>query len=129
MNIVSKFFANIRQKLFVMRIEREIYFRIFPHINGEAYNGYDNGIMGVGSMRGGPGALTEIEAGGERKASITFDSGGRVSDTVTYFKWQAELVVNSNFNPHQYDNYRKSMDALPPYCKIETVMLEIPTKR
>jgi len=35
-----KFFANIRRKLFTARIEREIYQKIFPHLNGVAKHGY-----------------------------------------------------------------------------------------
>jgi hypothetical protein len=38
--IIRKFFASIRQKLFEARMEREIYFRIFPHMNQEADHGY-----------------------------------------------------------------------------------------
>jgi len=40
MTIIGRFIARIRQKLFVSRIEREIYFEIFPHLNGEANHGY-----------------------------------------------------------------------------------------
>ena len=37
---IKKFFATIRQKLFEARMEREIYFGIFPHMNQEANHGY-----------------------------------------------------------------------------------------
>jgi len=38
--IIGKFFAKIRQKLFTARIEREIYHKIFLHLNQVADHGY-----------------------------------------------------------------------------------------
>lgn len=38
--IIGKFFASLRQKFFVWRIEREIYNKIFSHLNQEANYGY-----------------------------------------------------------------------------------------
>lgn len=38
-----KFFANIRRKLFNWRVNREIFQKIFPHLNGEANHGYPFG--------------------------------------------------------------------------------------
>jgi hypothetical protein len=35
-----KFFAAIRRMLFTRRINREIYHKIFPHLNGHADHGY-----------------------------------------------------------------------------------------
>ena len=35
-----KFFAAIRRMLFTRRINREIYHKIFPHLNGQADHGY-----------------------------------------------------------------------------------------
>lgn len=43
MKSIRTFFASIRQKLFEARMEREIYFRIFPHMNQEADHGYPFG--------------------------------------------------------------------------------------
>jgi hypothetical protein len=40
MEIIRKFIANIRRKLFAARTEREIYFKIFPHLNHRADHGY-----------------------------------------------------------------------------------------
>lgn len=40
MNIIGRFFARIRQKLFVSRMDREIFFQIFPHLEHEADHGY-----------------------------------------------------------------------------------------
>ena len=40
MKIIGKFFAKIRQKLFTAHIEREIYHKIFPHLNRHADHGY-----------------------------------------------------------------------------------------
>ena len=39
-NIIGKFFAGIRQKLFTARTEREIFDRIFPHLEREKNHGY-----------------------------------------------------------------------------------------
>jgi hypothetical protein len=35
-----KFITNIRRKLFGERVNREIFGKIFPHLNGHAYHGY-----------------------------------------------------------------------------------------
>jgi hypothetical protein len=43
MKIVRKFLANIRQKLFAARTSREIYQKIFPHLNQNADHGYPFG--------------------------------------------------------------------------------------
>ena len=40
MRNIRKFFASIRQWLFAARIEREIYHKVFPQINGQANHGY-----------------------------------------------------------------------------------------
>lgn len=37
---IQLFFAGLRQKFFVWRMEREIYHRIAPHIHGEQNHGY-----------------------------------------------------------------------------------------
>jgi hypothetical protein len=41
--IIGKFFVNIRQKLLNRRVNREIFQKIFPHINKEADHGYPFG--------------------------------------------------------------------------------------
>jgi hypothetical protein len=40
MKIIVKFYAKIRQKLLAQRIHREIYNRLFPHLNQEKDYGY-----------------------------------------------------------------------------------------
>ena len=40
MKIIGKFIANVRNKLFTSRTTQEIHFRILPHIEGRADNGY-----------------------------------------------------------------------------------------
>ncbi len=40
MKNIGKFVANIRQKLFSRRVNREIFDKIFPHLNGHANHGY-----------------------------------------------------------------------------------------
>lgn len=40
LHTIGSFFAGLRQKLFVRRVEREIYHRIAPHIHGEQDHGY-----------------------------------------------------------------------------------------
>jgi hypothetical protein len=37
---IGKFVAGIRRTLFELRVSREIYHRIFPHLNQEADHGY-----------------------------------------------------------------------------------------
>jgi len=37
---IGKFFAGIRRRLFAARVDREIFFRIFPHLNQESDHGY-----------------------------------------------------------------------------------------
>ena len=38
--LIGKFIANIRRKRLIAHIEREIYHKIFPHLNGHADHGY-----------------------------------------------------------------------------------------
>jgi hypothetical protein len=40
MSIIGKFFARIRREKFAANITREIYHKIFPHLNGHADQGY-----------------------------------------------------------------------------------------
>ncbi len=40
MKTIKKFIANLRRKLFTDRTEREIYHKIFPHLNQRADHGY-----------------------------------------------------------------------------------------
>lgn len=40
MNIIGRLIVRTRQKLFMTRVEREIYFGIFSHLHGEADHGY-----------------------------------------------------------------------------------------
>jgi len=40
MNIIGRFFARIRQKLFAARVNREIFHKIFPHLRRDANHGY-----------------------------------------------------------------------------------------
>jgi predicted component of type VI protein secretion system len=37
---MKKFIANLRRKLFNQRVNREIFDKIFPHLNQEANHGY-----------------------------------------------------------------------------------------
>jgi hypothetical protein len=37
---MKKFFSNIRRKLLNWRVNREIYCKIFPHLNGRGNHGY-----------------------------------------------------------------------------------------
>jgi hypothetical protein len=37
---IAKFLASIRRKLFAARVDREIFFKIFPHLNQKADHGY-----------------------------------------------------------------------------------------
>ena len=43
MKVMRKFFARIGRKLFGLRVGKEIYQRIFPHLNREAEHGYPFG--------------------------------------------------------------------------------------
>ena len=90
----------------------------------------DSALTGIGSTRFSPQPLTEVEANGEIKASITFGTfRGRVSETVTTFTLQAEVVVNQNYNARMYDNYRLDENSMPPGCKVQNVVLEIPAPK
>ncbi len=37
---MKTFFANLRRRLFNRRVNREIFDKVFPHLNGEANHGY-----------------------------------------------------------------------------------------
>ena len=88
----------------------------------------DSNLTGVSAVRTNPQRLTAIDAGGERKASITFWSRS-VNKTVTSFTFQSEIVVNQNYNAHAYDNYKVDQKSLPPNCKVENMVVEIPAPK
>jgi hypothetical protein len=88
----------------------------------------DSDLTGIGSTRFSPKPLTEVEPGGEIKASIRFKPHGRISDSVTTVTLQAELVVNQNYSARAYDNHQLDQNSLPPYCKLQNLVLEIPVK-
>lgn len=96
--------------------------------DGTQHDCNDSDLTGIGAVRVNPKGLTEVEPGAEIKASIKFRPRGRVSESVTTFTLQAELVVNQNYNPRQYDNYRSDQNSLPPGCKLQNLVLEIPAK-
>lgn len=86
----------------------------------------DSDLTGIGSTRFSPKPLTEVEPGAEIKASIGFRPRGGISDTVTSFTFQAELVVNQKYNARAYDNYQLNQNSLPPNCKLQNLVVEIP---
>lgn len=99
----------------------------------------NSGLIGIGLIHTNPQRLTSIDPGGERKASITFVSR-EVSRTVTTFTFQSEIVINQNYNIHDYDNYQAPVarfgsgdhsrdDSLPKNCKVENLVLEIPAPK
>ena len=97
--------------------------------DGTQFISYDEGLTGIGSTRFSPKPLTEVEPGGDIKASIKFLPRGRISDSVTTFTFQAELVVNQNYNANAYDNLPLDQNAaLPLYCKLQNLVLELPVK-
>ena len=96
-------------------------------------------LVGVKSIFRNPQRLTSIDPSGEQKATIQFFSRD-VSRSVTSFTFQSEVVINQNYNVHDYDNYRAPVarfgsgdnsqdDSLPKNCKVENLVLEIPTPK
>jgi hypothetical protein len=94
--------------------------------DGTQFSCDDSDLTGIGSTRFSPKPLTEVEPGGEIKASIRFRPHGRISDSVTTVTLQAELVVNQDYKPRDYDNLRLDQNSLPPHCKLQNLVLEIP---
>jgi TolB-like protein len=99
--------------------------------DGTEFSCTDRDLTGIQGLRLTPAKLTAIEPGGEIKASIRYDPRARVGDSVTSFKWQAEVVVNLNYSERQYDNFKvnpydSNQDRPPPYCKIHNFVFDIP---
>lgn len=95
----------------------------------------DSDLTGIRSLRLAPDALTEISPGGAVKATIAFQGGRRMSNRITSFTFQAEMVVNQNFRASDYANFRPDQESplfrdnresLPPSCKVHNLILEIP---
>jgi hypothetical protein len=97
--------------------------------DGTQFESDESGLVGINSTRFSPLPLTDIEPNGEIKASIRFGSRFNISETVTSFTFQSEIVVNQNYNAHAYDNYRLNENYLPPGCKVENLVLEIPARK
>lgn len=97
--------------------------------DGTQFISYDEDLTGIRSTRFSPKPLTEVEPGGDIKASIKFLPRGRISDSVTTFTFQAELVVNQNYIASAYNNLPLDQNStLPPYCKLQNLVLDIPVK-
>lgn len=47
-----------------------------------------------------------------------------MTPTATSITLRAELVVNQNYSPNAYANYRLVEAALPPDCKLHNFVLE-----
>jgi len=97
--------------------------------DGTQYVSHDSGLRGIGATRWSPKPLTEIDPGGELKASILFEPRDNISDSVTTFTLQAELVVNHNYNASDYDNLQLNQQSLTPFCKQEYLNFDIPVKQ
>jgi TolB-like protein len=97
--------------------------------DGTQYVSHDSGLRGIAATRWSPKPLTEIDPGGQIKASMLFEPRGTISDSVTTFTLQAELVVNHNYNASDYDNLQLDQQSLTPYCKLEYLNLDIPFKQ
>jgi TolB-like protein len=97
--------------------------------DGTQYVSQDSGLRGIAATRWSPKPLTEIDPSGEIKASVIFEPRGTISDSVTTFTLQAELVVNHNYNASDYDNLQLDQNSLTPYCKLEYLNFDIPVKQ
>jgi hypothetical protein len=97
--------------------------------DGTQFGCNDSGLTGIRSTRFSPSTLTEIEPNGEIKATVKFWMRGSLSENVTSITFQSEMVVNQNYNVHTYDNYQLNQNSLPPNCKIENVVLDIPNPK
>jgi TolB-like protein len=101
--------------------------------DGTQYITDDSALTGIGSTRFSPTPLTEISPGGTAKATITYRKDGWVNDKVPKniisFTWQADVVVNQNYQVSDYDNYRPDENALPPHCKIQHLSMDIQLPR
>jgi len=94
----------------------------------------DSSLTGIGSTRFSPDGLTEIQPGGTAKVSITYQQAGwgtgtRVPNNIISFTWQANVIVNQNYQVSDYDNYKPIPDTLPPHCKTQNVSLDIQLPR
>jgi len=74
----------------------------------------DSSLTGIGSTRFSPDGLTEIQPGGTAKVSITYQQAGwgtgtRVPNNIISFTWQANVIVNQNYQVSDYDNSSRSL--------------------
>jgi hypothetical protein len=97
--------------------------------DGTQFQCNDSGLTGIQSTRFSPVPLTEVDSNGEIKASVKFFVRGGISQAIKSLTFQSEIVVNQNYNAHAYDNYRLDQNSLPPGCKVENVVLEIPLSK
>ena len=84
-------------------------------------------LTGIRSMEMSPQGLTEVETNGENKASIVFQTRRRPAERVTSYRLQLDVVINQSYKASAYDNYRMPRQGLPPFCKINNLVLDIPT--
>jgi hypothetical protein len=94
--------------------------------DGTQFWGNKDAVLGIGIMNALPKNLSEIGPGETRKISLTYQSQWGTLGSISSVRLAAELVVNQNYNESEYINYQPKPATLPPYCKIESLVLDIP---
>lgn len=94
--------------------------------NGARFVSRDTHITGLRVDNSDPKALAEIEPAGEIRCLVRFwpDDNGSTPKSVTL---QLEFVVTQNYSANTYANYEPQRGTLPPNCKVQNLLLDIPT--
>jgi len=84
-------------------------------------------IAGLNHMHSLPSKLASIGPGERRQASLRFLQRSGVVGRPTSFTFRCEFVINPDFTTQTYSGYRPNGE-LPPGCRIETLIWEIPIR-
>lgn len=88
-----------------------------------------DGLTGIRYLNSNPEYLMEIAPGETRRISLQYRSYRGLTRPVSSFRLRSELVVNSDYHADSYPkDYKNQRDILPPGCKIESLILDIPVR-
>ena len=88
-----------------------------------------DGLTGIRYMNSNPEYLMEIAPSETRRISLRYKSYRGLTHPVSSFRLRSEIVINPDYHDNLYPkDYKSRPDVLPPGCKIESLLLDIPVR-
>ena len=88
-----------------------------------------DGLTGIRYMNSNPEYLMEIAPSETRRISLRYKSYRGLTHPLSSFRLRSEIVINPDYHDNLYPkDYKSRPDVLPPGCKIESLLLDIPVR-